>query len=44
VDDALRVIDESFDYICPDRLTPNLVWMARHLDRHGELRDVNFRP
>jgi hypothetical protein len=38
VDDALRVIDESFDYICPDRLTPNLVWMARHLDRHGELR------
>jgi hypothetical protein len=38
VDDALRVIDESFDYICPERLTPNLVWMARHLDRHGELR------
>jgi hypothetical protein len=38
VDDALRVIDESFDYICPERLTPNLAWMARHLDRHGELR------
>jgi hypothetical protein len=38
VDDALRVIDESFDYICAERLTPNLVWMARHLGRHGELR------
>ncbi len=38
VDDALRVIDESFDYICAERLTPNLVWMARHLGAHGELR------
>jgi hypothetical protein len=38
VDDALRVIDESFDHICPERLTPNLVWMARHLARHNELR------
>ena len=38
VDDALRVIHESFDYICAERLTPNLVWMARHLGRHGELR------
>ena len=38
VDDALRVIDESFDYICAERLTPNLVWMAHHLDTHGELR------
>jgi hypothetical protein len=38
VDDALRVIDESFDGICAERLTPNLVWMARHLGRHGELR------
>lgn len=38
VDDALRVIDPSFDHICAERLTPNLVWMARHLDRHGELR------
>jgi hypothetical protein len=37
VDDALRVIDESFDYICPERLTPNLVWMAEHLAQHGEL-------
>jgi hypothetical protein len=38
VDDALRVIDESFDGICAERLTPNLVWMAQHLGRHGELR------
>jgi hypothetical protein len=37
VDDALRVIDESFDGICAERLRPNLVWMARHLSRHGEL-------
>ena len=38
VDDALRVIYESFDHICADRLTPNLVWMAKHLAAHGELR------
>jgi hypothetical protein len=38
VDDALRVIDESFDHICPERLAPNLVWMAQHLARHDELR------
>ena len=37
VDDALRVIDESFDYICAERLTPNLVWMIQHLARHGEI-------
>jgi hypothetical protein len=37
MDDALRVIDESFDGICAERLTPNLVWMARHLSAHGEL-------
>jgi hypothetical protein len=37
VDDALRVIYESLDHICADRLTPNLVWMARHLAAHGEL-------
>ena len=34
---ALRIIAESFDYICPERLTPNLVWMAGLLDTHGEL-------
>ena len=37
VDDALRVIAESTDYICRERLTPNLVWMAQHLAAHGEL-------
>lgn len=37
VDDALRVIAESLDYICPERLTPNLVWVAEHLARHGEM-------
>jgi hypothetical protein len=37
VDDALRVIAESFDYICPERLTPNLVWMTEHLAAHGEM-------
>jgi hypothetical protein len=37
VDGALRVISESWDYICAERLTPNLVWMAEHLERHDEL-------
>ena len=38
VDDALRLIHESLDYICAERLTPNLVWIAEHLAEHGELR------
>lgn len=38
VDDALRVIYESLDHICADRLTPNLVWMAKHLATHSELQ------
>lgn len=37
VDDALRVIAESTDYICAERLTPNLTWLATHLAAHGEL-------
>ncbi len=37
VDDALRVISESMDHIAAERLTPNLVWMAEHLARHGEI-------
>jgi hypothetical protein len=37
VDDALRVIWESLDYICAERLTPALVSMAGQLARHGEL-------
>jgi len=38
VDDALRVIAESLDYVCAERLQPNLVWMAKHLARHDEMR------
>jgi len=37
VDEALGVIAESLDYICAQRLTPNLVWMARHLAAQGEM-------
>ena len=37
VEDALRVISESFDYVCAERLQPNLVWMADHLEQHSEL-------
>jgi hypothetical protein len=37
VDDALRVISETHDHICPERLQPNLVGMATDLARHGEL-------
>lgn len=37
VDDVLRVVDESFDYICAERITPNLVKMAKQLAQHGEL-------
>lgn len=38
VDDALRVISESMDHICAERLTPDLGAMARHLAVHGELQ------
>jgi hypothetical protein len=38
VDDALRVIWESLDYVCAERLTPVLVTTARRLAAHGELR------
>ena len=37
VDDALRVIAETLDYICAERLTPGLVATARLLIGHGEL-------
>jgi hypothetical protein len=37
VDDALRVIAESVDYVCAERLTPSLVWLAEHLATHNEL-------
>ena len=38
VDDALRVISETYDHICPERLTPNLAAMAKQLAAHGELQ------
>ena len=38
VDDALRVISESLDHICAERLQPNLVWMANQLAQHGEMK------
>jgi hypothetical protein len=34
---ALKIIAESFDYLCAERLRPNLVWMAEHLAAHGEV-------
>jgi hypothetical protein len=37
VDDALRVIWETLDYVCAERLTPALVSTAKQLARHGEL-------
>lgn len=37
VDAAIAVIARRLDYPCAERLQPNLVWMARHLQAHGEL-------
>ena len=37
VDDVIRVIAESLDYICAERLTPSLLPMAKLLIQHGEL-------
>jgi hypothetical protein len=37
VDDAVRVIWESLDYVCAERLTPVLATTAEQLARHGEL-------
>ena len=34
---ALMIISESTDYICAERLQPNLVWLAQHLAQHEEL-------
>jgi hypothetical protein len=34
---AVRVIAQSLDYPCAERLQPNLVWMANHLVHHAEL-------
>lgn len=38
VEDAIRVVAESLDYICADRLTPALASTAVLLAEHGELR------
>ena len=37
VEHALCIIAESFDHICAERLTPNLLTMAQQLDAHCEL-------
>jgi len=36
--DAIRVIAESLDYVCAERLKPALPAMARHLTKMGEMR------
>jgi hypothetical protein len=38
VDDALRIIAETLDYIAAERMTPSLGWIATHLSQHGELQ------
>jgi len=38
VADVIRVVWESEDYLCAERLRPSLVAMAQHLARFGELR------
>jgi hypothetical protein len=37
VDDALRLIARTWDFISAERLAPNLGWMAASLAAHGEL-------
>jgi transposase InsO family protein len=37
VDDAIRIIGSTLDWICAERLTPVLVETAQHLARHGEM-------
>lgn len=38
VADAAKKIAHSLDYPCAERLQPNLVWMAKHLEKHGEIK------
>jgi hypothetical protein len=38
---AVFVIAESLDYICAERLTPNLAWLAEHLAQHGEIETTS---
>jgi hypothetical protein len=35
---AVQVIARSLDYPCAERVQPNLVWMAKHLEKHAELK------
>jgi hypothetical protein len=35
---VLERIAHSLDYPCAERLQPNLVWMANHLEAHGEIK------
>lgn len=37
VDAAVSKIAQGLDYPCAERLQPNLVWMAEHLQAHNEL-------
>jgi hypothetical protein len=37
VQNAIRIISESLDYLCAERLTPSLLPTARHLAKHSEL-------
>ncbi len=37
LDDALRVIFETHDGICAERIHPKLIEMAEHADADGEL-------
>ena len=37
VDDVIRVVAESLDYICAERLTPGLLPTTQLLVKHGEL-------
>ena len=37
-EDVIRVVWESLDYVCAERLTPSLLATAQHLTRFGELR------
>jgi len=38
VEDVIRVVWESEDYLCAERLTPSLLAMAQHLAGFGEVR------
>lgn len=37
LDDALRVMAETLDYVCAERLQPALPWLAQTLAKHDEL-------